>query len=50
MSWVEYGLAELQIHLTQPDPPIFNIYLKYILYGFIIYSFGMMKYQHNYKI
>ena len=48
VSWVECGLAELQIHLIQPDPHIFNIYLKYILYGFIIYSFGLMKYQHNY--
>ena len=50
VSWVECGLVELQIHLIQPDPHIFNIYLKYILYGFIIYSFGLMKYQHNYKI
>ena len=50
VSWVECGLAVLQIRLTQPDPPMFDIYLKYILYSFIIYYLGLMKYQSNYKI
>ena len=37
LSWC--GSTDLQIRLTWLHPHIFNIYLKYILYNFIIYSF-----------
>jgi len=40
MGQVEWGLLDLQIRLTQPNLPIFNIYFKkYILYDFIVYTF-----------
>ena len=36
VNWVECGLAKLQIRLTQPDPPIFDIYLKYIIWFYYL--------------